>query len=293
MDRYGGYGRNIYADQRVYISGMELAGDQGVEGGYNLPIEPIRSLGQEGAIISEDPGVTTLEANVTVDRIVVTNEDPLVDFFIDDKIGISGHLVYDEDKAFAFDRGFIDSYTSSCSVNQLPTLDFSMTVFGGNIGAVGVPTGRSVHKDNPVYIARPGDIAVNVSGWECNRVQSYNYDITVGRIPLETVGDDWSPQGFIIEYPIPVNVSFDLEVDSYQSKKFLYFICNPPRQDLEITLNDCNTTCGLGSGISTSRAPQARLISYNQIGSIDSALTATLEYRSYIPSLTGIKDLIT
>ena len=293
MDRYPGYGRNIYADQKVYISGMELAGVQGIEGGYNLPIEPIRALGQGGAIIEEDPGVTTLEANISVDRIVVTNEDPLVNFFVDNDVGISGHLVYDEDKTFAFSRGFIDSYTSSCTVNQIPTLDFSMTVFGGNVGAAGVPTGRSVDKDNPLYVARPGDISVNVSGWECNRIQSYNYDITIGRIPLETIGDDWSPQGFIIEYPIPVNVSFDLEVDSYKSKKFLEFICSPHRQDLEIVLNDCNNTCGLGSGIRTFRAPHARLISYNQVGSIESALKATIEYRSYIPSLTGIKDLIT
>jgi hypothetical protein len=107
------------------------------------------------------------------------------------------------------------------------------------------------------------------------------------------MGDDWSPQGFMINYPIAVNVKFDLEVDSYKAKKFLDYICKPARQDLEIVLNDCNNTCGLGSGIRTFRAPHARLISYNQVGSIDSALTATIEWRSYIPDLTGIKDLIT
>jgi len=292
MDRYPGYGRNIYSDQKVFISGMEIAGVQAVDGTYNLPIEPIRSLGQEGAIINEDPGVTTLEANFTVDRLVVTNEDPLTGFFVDDIVGISGHLKYDENNAFAFDRGFIDSYTSSCSINQIPTLDFAITVYGGNIGAAGVPAAPEVPKDNPLYVARPGDISLNVSGQACNRVQSYSYDISIGRIPLETIGDDWSPQGFIVEYPIPVNVSFELEVDSYKSKKFLEFICEPHRQDLEIILNDCNNTCGLGSGIRTFRAPHARLISYNQVGSIEQALTATLEYRSYITNITGIKDLI-
>ena len=197
-----------------------------------------------------------------------------------------------ENNAFAFDRGFIDSYTSSCSINQIPTLDFAITVYGGNIGAAGVPAAPEVPKDNPLYVARPGDISLNVSGQACNRVQSYSYDISIGRIPLETIGDDWSPQGFIVEYPIPVNVSFELEVDSYKSKKFLEFICEPHRQDLEIVLNDCNNTCGVGSGIRTFRAPHARLISYNQVGSIEQALTATLEYRSYITNITGIKDLI-
>ena len=292
MERYCKYGRNIYADQRVFISGMELAGVQSAEGTYNIPIEPVRALGQGGAIINEDPGVRTLEANFNVDRIVVTNEDPLTGFFKEDKIGLSGHLIYDENKAFAFDRGFIDSYSSACSINQVPTLDFGMTVFGGNIGAAGVPTGRSVAKDNPVYVARPGDISLNVSGYESNRVQAYSYSIIIERTPLHKMGDEWSPQDFIVNYPIPIDITFDLEVDDYKGKKFLEFICQPQRQDLEIKLNDCNNTCGLGSGIRTFKAPQARLISYNQVGSIDQALTATIEYRAYATSVTGIKDLI-
>ncbi len=291
MDRYCKYGRNIYADQKVFISGMELAGVQSSEGNYGLPIEPIQSLGIQGGI-NEDPGVQNLEANFTVDRIVVTNEDPLTGFFVDDILGISGHLIYDEDKAFAFDRGFIDTYTSSCSINQIPTLDFSMTVFGGAIGAEGVPTGRSVAKNNPIYIARPGDISLNVSGADTNRIQSYNYSIEIPRRPLKYLGSEWSPQGFIIDYPIPVNVSFVMEVDDYKGQKFLDMICKEHRQDLEIVLNDCKNTCGLGSGIRTFRAPQARLINYNQIGSIEQALTATVEYRAYVTNITGIKNLI-
>jgi len=292
MEGHSYYGRNIYADQKVYISGMQIAGVQAVDGRYNLPVTPVKALGQEGAIINEDPGVSSLEANFSVDRIVVTNNDPLTGFFIDDSVGISGHVIYDEDKAFAFDRGFIDSYSSSCAINELPTLDFSMTVYGGNIGGVGVPTGRSIDQNNPLYVARPGDIAVNVSGWECNRVQSYSYEIIVERTPLETIGDEWSPQGFIVQYPIEVNVSFSLEVDGYRSKRFLDFICQPHRQDLEIVLNDCGNRCGLGSGIRTFRAPHSRLISYDQAGSIDSALTANLQYKTYITNVTGIADLI-
>jgi hypothetical protein len=264
-----------------------------VEGNYNLPIEPIRSLGIEGAIINEDPGVKSLEANFSVDRLVVTNEDPLTGFFRDDSVGISGHLNYDEDNTFAFTRGFIDTYNSSCSINQIPTLDFNMTVFGGNIGADGkVPAAAEVPKNNPIFIARPGDISLNVSGHETNRIQSYSYNIAIERTPLEIMGNEWSPEGFIVNYPIPLDVTFELEVDDYEGKKFLDFICQPHRQDLEIILSDCNNTCGLGSGIRTFRAPQARLRSYNQVGSIDQALTATIEYRSYITSVTGIKELI-
>ena len=168
-----------------------------------------------------------------------------------------------------------------------------MTVFGGNIGAVDVPTGRSVDPPAPLYVARPGDITLNVSGWQCNRVQSYSYQISIGRTPLETMNDNWGTPGFIVEYPIPIDITFELDVDSYEAKRFFDFICTPLRQDLEITLNDCNNTCGLGSGIRTFKAPHARLITYNHAGSIETALRATLEYRAYVTSITGIKDLIT
>jgi len=279
-----GYFRNNYGDQDIYISGQKLRGVQSTDASFSIPFEPIKVA---GVGYLDNTINSNLEGSVSVNRYVVSNEDPITGFFTQP---ISGHLRYgtgNNPLIFSFHRGQINSYSSSCSVGGVPELNFEISAYG-NIGS-GVSTGIEQPNNETIAIARPGDIIFEgVSGQSTNRIQSYNYEISVPRTPIYVLGSGFEPAYFNIDYPIEINLSFDMDVDDLQSEDMHDLVCNQPKNDISITLSGCNLNNFLRKFI----LPNPIFLGVDYSSSIDNDLSATIRYKSYINNINDIAPLI-
>ena len=272
------YGRNIYSDQDVYLGKLgeasmpKLLGVQSFDGDWALPVETISAAGH-GPVAEVING--SLEGNVSISRYVTRASDPITGLLT---VPLSGKLTYDKEdevftKAFSFSRAYIDSFSSDCSVGDIATADVGITVYGGISNA----TGETSTPVEAVEIARAGDISLNVNGYETNAVQSYAFGVTIGRTPVDTLGNNFKPTDFIVNYPIEATVDFDIIVNDYESSGVYEQICSPIRQDLSINLNTCS-----GTNIRKFSLSNARLISYNTNAGIGDNMGASLSYIKYL-----------
>ena len=281
-----GYFRNIYGDQSLYISGEKIRGVQSVNAAFEIPYEPIKAagVGHLNHTINSN-----LEGSFNVGRYVVSNEDPISGFFVSP---ISGHLRYGTGTSplmLSFHNGYINSFSSSCSVGAIPTIDFGLTSYG-NIGS-GVSTGIEQPNTDTILIARPGDIHLEgVSGQYTNRVQSYNYNISIPRSPIYTLGSGLGVDLFTIDYPIEINLDFDLHVDDFRVENLHELLCDQPKNDISITLSGCGSDTD--DRIRKFMAPSPLFLGIDHSSSIDEQLSVNLKYKSYVNDVRELQALV-
>lgn len=280
-----GYSRNIYGDQDVYISGQRLRGVQSSDISFEIPFEPVKAAGIGYVDFTIN---SNLEGSINVNRYVVSNEDPITGFFLSP---INGHLDYGTRKnslKLSFKKGQINSYSSSCSVGGIPELNFGITAYG-DIGS-DVPIETEQVNDEDIAIARPGDIVFSgVSGQATNRIQSYNYEVTIPRTPIYTLGSGLEPGLYNIDYPIEIDLTFDMDVDDFETENIHSLLCNQPKSQVSIALSGCNLDNFLRKFI----APEPIFLGVNQNGSVGENLSVTIKYKSYINDINEIGSLIT
>ena len=280
------YGRNIYSDQNVYIGTWgdttlpRLLGVQGFDGDWSLPVSNISAAGY-GPVA--DPIEGELEGTVNVTRYVTRSSDPITGLLT---APVSGFLAYGSDgdfsKSFGFARGYVDSLSCSCAVGDVATSDFSMTIYGG----FGKTSTTTSSPSEGVEVARAGDINLNVNGYVTNAVQSYDFALAIQRTPLNTLGNNFKPEDFIVNYPIEVSADFDIIVNDYETSELYDLICSPVLQDLTFELNTCS-----GTNIRKFSMSQAKLISYNTSSAIGDNMTTSISYVKYLKSTGDLAAL--
>jgi hypothetical protein len=286
--------RNAYFDQKVYIGAVgstpeELHGVQNFNGSWELPLTPIKAAGY-GAISVEAEG--EMQGSVSVSRLIThgAEYDPLINFNYGGDGGllnqpVTGFLSYGTnesfDKAFYFNQGRINSYSSSCSVGSIATSDFSVQIYG-DIGSGDYAGNDTVL---PALIAKPGDITVSVADSTTNALQSYDLNINLDWQPLYGIGSAMKPIGYRLNYPIEVSVGFNMIVDSYESRDFYNLLCAPQINNLELTLNDC------GTAISKFKIDNAQLTSNDFSSNIGDNMTVDISYVSYLNTVDELKAL--
>ena len=181
-----------------------------------------------------------------------------------------------------FNKAYINSYSSSCQVGSVPSLDFGLTAYGES-GPNVLKKSRSAEIDDTIVIAMPGSMGIDVDGHETNRIQSFDFSITINRRPINVIGQ-LHPHDFLIEYPIQVDCRYVLHVDDYESHNLWEYACSPKEQNLMLIFRDCSKDIEIRRFF----LPMARLVEYSQNGTINENLEATLTYKSLI---TNIKDL--
>ena len=284
------YYRNKYEDQNVYISGYKLRGVQSFDAGFEIPYEPIKVAGIGYLDYSIN---SNLEGSFNVSRFISsTGGDPLTGMF---NTPLSGHLSYigggpgagSESLSLGFTNGYINSYSSTCAVGQIATLDFGVTVYG-DMGAQ-VPTAPEGTNNDTLMVARQGDITLlNVSGEKTNRVQSYDYRITIPRKPIYTLGSGLEPGLFNIDYPIVVDLAFNIDVDDFEAQDMHDLLCDQPKGDICIILSGC----GGSSKLQEFHAPCPVFLGIQQNSSIKDLLSVDIKYKSYINHISGVPALV-
>lgn len=274
--------RVIYDSQNVYIEGERLRGVQSCVGSWSAPEAYVNSIGYEGGFVGTAIN-ESLSAQIEIDRIIMSPYDPITSIL--NRVNISGEIGSNVN-SFAFNEAFVDSYSCSCSIGELPSISCSLTAYGDSGG--GAPKlKRSSEKDDKILVATPGSLELDVFGHNSNLIQSFDLSVSINREPFNVIGQP-KPAHYITSFPIEVDCQFVLIVQDYESSNLSNFICSPRKQDLNLVFRDCSN----GDEIRRFFIPQARLVDYNQSAGIGDSLEATFVYKSLINSIDKIEKVL-
>lgn len=274
--------RVIYDTQNVYIEGERLRGVQSCTASWSSPEAYVNAIGYEGGFVGTAVS-DSLSAEIEIERIIVSSYDPIVDIL--SSIQISGEIGSNVN-SFAFNDAFVNSYSCSCSIGELPSLSCSMTAYGDSGGGA-YKKKQTKEKDDSILIATPGSLSVDVLGHNSNAIQSFELSVAINREPFNIIGQN-KPAHYITSFPIEVDCQFVLLVQDYSSSKLSDFICNPRRQDLNLIFNDCVS----GDEVRRFFIPQARLIDFSQTATIGGAMETTFVYKSLINSVDKVSKIL-
>ena len=274
------YTRNAYQDQQVFLNGTEIKGVQSFNGSWSVPNNNMIAAGYE-SVGSEIEG--ELVGEVSVSRNIVTGEDPITGMM---NGMVSGYLLYGphqtKNKSFNFNNGYITSYSSSCSIGEIATSDFSLTAYG-NIGT-GDISNTNYGEINPV-IATANDMTLNTPFGSTNAIQSYSLDFSLETRPIYRIGDMFVPSKYEVGTPITVSTSFDIVANEYEIKNLLDAVCSDEFvENISFSLNEkCSENV-----IQSFTLDNAKLISSSISATIGDNLSISLEFENQFSDVTGL-----
>ena len=292
--------RNAYFDQKVYIaaSGSTLTkidGVQGFDADWSLPITEVNANGY-GFI--EDVVEGTLEGSVSINKIITSQQNIFGPLF---NSTLTGSLCYGDagnfDRTFSFLNGYINSYTTSCAVNDLATEEVNINCYGGIIGSGA--TGASQDDENTVYVAKAGDISLSIADPADpsdrldlqDAVQSYTLDVNIDRLIVEPgLGTNFKQpvKDILVQYPIKVEVGVELLVSNYESPDMLDLICDPDKKNISIILKNCEQDITIRQFEITG----SKLISHSSSSSVGNNMTVNLNFMRYVTGIAQLSDII-
>ena len=228
--------------ESITINGTGIQGVQSVSAQYDSVGTPVRNLGINSIkYLPEGPQTATLSVATLLTNLVspsasVTSTEVMQNFTGD--MAFSGIIGYGA-KNFIFTEGFMETYSVSCSIGEIPQVSTTSVIYGefGTGTLANVPVDSSPSTLNiPSY----SSMEINLDAFKTNRVNSFSVDIATPRIPLYAVGRD-APTGVIAGTPIEVNVNFSLELDDYEIKNMRLIPDQTVFQDTLITLKKNNS----------------------------------------------------
>jgi hypothetical protein len=280
-----------YDTQNVFINNRHVEGSitHSASIATNKTAVMVAGTGFAGTSSS---GPTTKE--FSVGRNIVAVEDPITGFLTG---SVNASFKYGTRKAtqksFSLNRGFVSSYSLAAAVGQVATSDFSIV----GMARAGAQTEYNNSPSSPSYdivVMRPGDVSVNVSGWETNRVQSFAYTANIERNPKYLLGGqrfiDSDFDRFVqndVVYPIEINCDFEFEVDDYEIEDVQNMLCDPIVQNLNFSFSNC-----AGGGSRLFHAPNAELAEYSHEASTDGSLSVTVKYISRINEIDDLPSIL-
>lgn len=233
-------------ENTFYLNGAAISGILSVNGSYNLNYAPINTIGvgYNKQIMAEVP-----TAQFKVNKYLLYNE-PFLPFTGENSSRQAKTFAASINyfgKSFGFQTGCLNGFSLECSVGEIPRTSIDIQVFGdigNNISAFGNYVAP--------YISVPQvkDIILSCSGSSTNRITQFSYSINCPKKPIyllqpsgvsgpsgPTANYAYVPNEILLELPIEINASFDLEVDDYQARKLYTQLNNDNDASFSIIIN--------------------------------------------------------
>lgn len=242
-------GATLNYENYFFLNNSTISGITSVNGSYNINYAPIKTIGvgYNKQVIAEVP-----VANFSINKYLLYNE-PFLRFTGEnsDRTAKSfrGSLNY-SNKKFGFLSGYLNSFSLSCSVGEIPTTTSDIVVYGD----VGPNYNASGNLKAP-YISVPQvkDIILSCSGSSTNRITNFDYSINCQKQPIYTLYqsgysyssptgptapvENYIPTEVLLKLPIEIDASFTLEVDDYSSKSLYDILNNDIDTNFSISIN--------------------------------------------------------
>ena len=265
--------------ESITINGSGIQGVQSVSANYASVAQPLKNLGINSiGFAPEGPQTATLD----VDTLLINTLSPsapadsadIMQNFTGD-LAFSG-VVNHGTKNFIFTEGYLETYSVSCSIGEIPQVSTSSVIYGefGTGTLVDVPADAY---PSTVNIPSYSSMEINLDTFNTNRVSSFNVAIATPRLPLYAVGSD-VPTGVMAGTPVEVNVNFTIEPDDYEIKNMRFVPDQTVFQNTVITLKKNNSDATL----LTYSFDDMLLTSESFQGGVDSSATVNFNLRSFI-----------
>lgn len=279
-------------NQKFFLGSGQVFGVQSIAASYGNSTQPLEFIGST-KFISIPAGVQAGKIDIAS---LVANTDPFIKCISNS--GFNGFILKDSnniDDNYSFYSGYLTSYTSSCSVGNMPETSVSFVTFGdvGRIPTGSFPTGAfnelNYIKNNPNQgfinkIASPTSVEITLDEFQTSLVNSYSLSINIPRKDFYLMGNRF-PYETLIDFPIEVTVSFEILADSsYISSQgnLRDYPCKRKLKNFEIKLKEDKTD----SVITSFSFSGIELVSESYSINTDDNLVINAEYRSFLPTLT-------
>lgn len=235
-------GRITREAEKLTINGSGIEGIQSLSASYDSVVEPLSNLGINTIQYApEGPQQATLEVNTLLTQLLPENagfsRDLMQNFT--GAFPFSG-VVDHGTKKFYFTEGYLETYSVSCGIGEIPKTSTSSVIYG-NFGTGAFSSWAQSSQTPPsLNIANYGSMEINLDTFKTNRVTSFDVNIATPRVPLYAIGID-QPTGIVAGTPIEVNVNFELEPDDYEIKSMRFVPDETVFQDTVITLKKNNS----------------------------------------------------
>lgn len=293
-----------------YLNNTTISGITSVNGSYNINYQPIKTIGvgYNKQVIAEVP-----VANFSINKYLLYN-DPFLPFTGEnrDKTAKSfiGSLNYNN-KKLGFRSGYLNAFSLSCSVGEVPTTSVDIIVYG-DLGPAYDASGN--FRPPELSVPQVKDITLTCSGSSSNRITSFDYSINCPKQVIYTINQsgysysgpttgpavplpNYIPNEVLLNVPIQINAAFTLEVDDYQSKSLYNILNNDTDTNFAINIKgkvfqDTEIAPAGIQGLSASNGipifnqnfSNVKLISQEFSTSADDVLSVKLNYRGYLNS---------
>jgi hypothetical protein len=263
------YGRNIYADHRVFINNVEILGVIDFNGVLEVPTEYVRVLGTSyGAPERSGPDVK----NISITKHLSPNE-PLRYF-----TGIqpcNGMIIYNN-KNFAFENAYLTNYSMSCAIGEIAVTQADFEIYG-RIGGNFEPTPQNLPQQSVnLDVSHFGNINLQTSEGNTNRIVSFDISIDCKRVPQYILGSPY-PGEVYLNKPLEIELIIGVDVDDYECNNIQTILCNS-KKNIFLELKNCDNTSTMESFL----LPNAQLTAENISASLDNSARVELTYKSYI-----------
>jgi len=280
-------GRRNKKDVFLYINDSLVTGVQSLNGSYSSNQSHINFLGADAHPVTEKP-VGEQAGTFSVSTLAI-NSDLFLNFTGQD--AINGYILNDLDDLsdnYSYTSGYLTSYSSKGSVNQIPQIDASFSVLG-NIGKL--PTGEStqtlldfakisqvgINNTGDFKIVDPGSIDITLDDFNTNRVVSYDLSLNVDRNAYYYLGSR-HPKEVKINYPIEVQCFFQIEIDDLDPKTLRNSPFNETIENFQIKLRQYQTQ----TEVINYNFPNMKLMNSSYSSNLDGNVTVDVTYRTFI-----------
>lgn len=237
------YGSVTREEALVFINSGQLPGIQSVNLSYENNSQENKYLGMDRC--NKLPNGPQL-GNFNLSYFILSDEIILP---YTGNFGCNGHILKTRDdriENFSFTSGYLTNYSCRASINEVPQANASFAIFG-NVGALGNAESAQVEEEydnilstvatNDFKLTAPSHISINLDDLTSNRVQSFEININIPRLPIYVLG---SRVPIAIKYvpPILVDLNFAIEKNDYVSDKLNNYPFLEKVTDLSIILRD-------------------------------------------------------
>jgi hypothetical protein len=273
-------GRITREAEQLTINGSGIQGIQSVSANYASQAQFLNNLGvNEIKYAPEGPQQATLEVNTLLTQLLpegygIGSRDPMQNYTGD--LAFSGAVNHGS-KVFQFTQGYLQSYSVSCGIGQIPQANSSCLIYGDFGTGVLSNYEQESQISQELNVTSFSSMEINLDTFKTNRVLNFNVNIATPRVPVYAIGTD-VPTGVIAGSPLEVNVNFEIQPDDYEIKNMRFVPEETVFQDTVITLKKNNS-----NDILLTYSFENMLLSSESFrGGVDSDASVNFSLRSFI-----------
>jgi len=263
------YGRNTYADHRIFINSVEILGVTDFNGNLEVPFEYQRILGMNcGGNEKNGPDVKT----ISITKYLTPNDS--IRYFT----GIqpcNGMLIY-KGNNFSFENAYLTNYSMSCEAGQISVVQTDFDIYGRIGGNFQNTLTNLPAQPLNLDVSHFGNIHLQTDEGNTNRIVSFDISINCERVPGYVLGSEY-PTEVYLNKPLEIDLIIGVEIDDYECNNTQTILCGSTK-NIFLDLKNCDNTTTMESFL----IPNAKLVSENLSVGLSNSSRVELTYKSYI-----------